>query len=269
MKCVKSVFIHSNETKVTKKVLAQLKEKLKAAGIVMHSSITKDTDMVICVGGDGTFLRLLRFQDFPEVPIVGINTGHLGFFQEFRQDELDLFIDCIKDGKYSIQSHRPLRVRVWQKNLPVISWYGINDVVVRKNASSIVHLKINIDNSFVEKFSGDGILISSPAGSTAYNYSVGGSIVDPRVEVIQVAPIAPMNTASYRSFTSSVLLPPDNTVSIFPEHSFMDKMLVIVDGAEYQINNMEKIFVDLSEKRINVVRHVKYDFWTNVKDKFF
>jgi NAD+ kinase len=269
MKSVRSVYIHSNDSKVTRATLPVLREKLLAAGIEILPDPKQRPDMMICVGGDGTFLRLLRYQNFPDVPVVGINTGHLGFFQEFMHDELDLCIKCISEGDYSLQSHRPLRVRVWQKNQSMITYYGINDIVVRKNASSIVHLKINIDRSFVEKFSGDGVLISSPAGSTAYNYSVGGAIVDPRVEVLQLAPIAPMNTASYRSFTSSVLLPPDNTITIYPEYKFIDKMLVIVDGAEYQMTNMEKLQVDLADRRIRVVRRSEYDFWTNVKEKFF
>ncbi len=269
MRNVRSVFIHSNDSKATKSTLPVLREKLTEAGIEIRQDIKQRPDMIICVGGDGTFLRLLRYQNFTDIPVVGINTGHLGFFQEFKHDELDLCIDCITTGNYSLQTHKPLRVRVWQKNQPVATFYGINDIVVRKNASSIVHLKINIDKSFVEKFSGDGILISSPAGSTAYNYSVGGAIVDPKVEVIQVAPIAPMNTASYRSFTSSVLLPPDNTVTIYPEYRYLDKMLVIVDGAEYQMTYVEKLLVDLADRHINVVRRSGYDFWTNVKEKFF
>ncbi len=269
MKSVRSVYIHSNDTKMTRSTLPVLREKLLAAGVEIRQDLQQRPDMIICVGGDGTFLRLLRFLKFADIPVVGINTGHLGFFQEFRHDELDLCISCITEGNYSLQTHRPLRVRVWQKNQSVVTHYGINDIVVRKNASSIVHLKINIDKSFVEKFSGDGVLISSPAGSTAYNYSVGGAIVDPRVEVLQLAPIAPMNTASYRAFTSSVLLPPDNTITIYPEYKYIDRMLVIVDGAEYQMTNMEKLLVDLADRHIKVVRRSEYDFWTNVKEKFF
>ena len=92
---------------------------------------------------------------------------------------------------------------------------------IKGSDSYSIHLNISIGGSFIERFSGDGLLIATPAGSTAYNYSLGGSIVDPRLKILQVTPIAPMNTTAYRSFTSSILLPSDLSLGVVPDLSLI------------------------------------------------
>ena len=267
MKNVRKVFVYGSDTQSTAQFMPLLTSGLESAGIVISDLLTGDVDMIVVVGGDGTFLRLLRDHDFPRIPIAGINTGHLGFFMEYMPEGLEDFITDIKTGDYSIHSHRPLQAVVTHSAGAPDVYKGINDVVIRKNASSIVHLDLSIGQNFIERFSGDGLLISTPAGSTSYNYSVGGGIVDPRVSVIQVSPIAPMNTTSYRSFTSDVILPPDMTVKIEPEHRGSSGV-VIVDGAEYWYDHLESISVSLISDEIFLVRKTDYSYWNWVAQKF-
>jgi NAD+ kinase len=134
--------------------------------------------------------------------------------------------------------------------------------------SRAIHLNISIGESFIERFSGDGILVSTPAGSTAYNYSLGGSIVDPRLTLLQVTPIAPMNTTAYRSFTSSVILPPDLSIRINPEYSGEQGLLIVPDGMEYLQQGVEEIYLEFSNSVVKLLRFENYDFWSKVKSKF-
>ncbi|HVI41345.1 MAG TPA: hypothetical protein VM577_11860, partial [Anaerovoracaceae bacterium] len=134
--------------------------------------------------------------------------------------------------------------------------------------SRAIHLNISIGDSFIERFSGDGILVSTPAGSTAYNYSLGGSIVDPRLNLLQVTPIAPMNTTAYRSFTSSVILPPDLSIRVNPEYSGDQGLLIVPDGLEYLHEGVEEIYMEFSESIVKLLRFENYDFWNKVKSKF-
>lgn len=267
MKEVRKVFIYGSDTESTAAFMPRLTAALDSSGITVSDVPGDDVDMIIVVGGDGTFLRLLRDWNFPRIPIAGINTGHLGFFMEYMPAELDLFISDMLSGNYSIHRHRPLQASVTHSGGKKDVYKGVNDVVIRKNASSIVHLDLSIGQNFIERFSGDGLLISTPAGSTSYNYSVGGGIVDPRVSVIQVSPIAPMNTTSYRSFTSDVILPPDMTVKIEPEHRGSSGV-VIVDGAEYWYDHLESISVSLISDEIFLVRKTDYSYWNWVAQKF-
>ena len=133
---------------------------------------------------------------------------------------------------------------------------------------NIVHLRLSVDGSSVEQFSGDGLIISSPAGSTAYNYSVGGSIVDPRAELMQIAPIAPMNTASYRSLSSGIIVPPGCELRVAPEGRTLGKALIVADGNTNPVEDFEGLTVTLSKKYVSIVRRGDYDFWGKVRDKF-
>ncbi|MPN44995.1 NAD kinase [bioreactor metagenome] len=134
--------------------------------------------------------------------------------------------------------------------------------------SRAIHLNISIGNSFIERFSGDGILVSTPAGSTAYNYSLGGSIVDPRLNLLQVTPIAPMNTTAYRSLTSSIILPPDLSIRIYPENNDNQGLLIVPDGKEFLHEGVEEIHMKFSESIVKLLRLESYDFWNKVKSKF-
>ena len=145
---------------------------------------------------------------------------------------------------------------------------GLNEITIKADKSRSIHLNLSLDNNFVERFSGDGILVATPAGSTAYNYALGGSIVDPRLSLLQVTPISPMNTTAYRSFTSSVVVPPETSINIYPEYTFENSILVVVDGTEYHFDEISAITVSFAEKTVNLLRFESYDFWNKVKTKF-
>lgn len=260
------VHIFTNEDHFSRETGELLKVKLEKSGFTVPGRFSEKTRLIVCVGGDGTLLSALRKYSFPELPFVGINTGHLGFFQELHPSQLDEFIFRFKKGEYSIQPLRTVRAAVKNSGEGDTEEYlGLNEVVIKGNRSQIVHLNISIGGSFIERFSGDGVLIASAAGSTAYNYALGGSIVDPRLELLQITPMAPMNTTAYRSFTSSVLLPADISVRIEPDKG--SDILMVVDGKEKRHGEAGEIILDLSPRIVRLVRFENYDFWNKVKTK--
>ena len=264
----KRIYIYANDSETSKATEKQLKRKLDKSGFYIMPQYDESADLMVCIGGDGTFLEAIHRYDFPAVPIIGINTGHLGFFQEIMPSMLDDFIFNYNQGKYSLQPLSTVKVCV-QANGEVYEHVGLNEVVIRGDSTYSIHLNISIGGSFIERFSGDGILIATPAGSTAYNYSLGGSIVDPRLKLLQVTPIAPMNTTAYRSFTSSILLPSDLSLGIVPDRiDDSCKLCVVCDGSSYEYKNIEEITVSFSDIEVNLMRFENYDFWTKVKSKF-
>mgnify|MGYP000500203747 CR=1 FL=1 len=181
-----------------------------------------------------------------------------------------MFISDYENRQYSIQELSTVKAMVTTLDGTCNSHLGLNEIVIKGRHSYSVHLDISIGGMSIERFSGDGILVATSAGSTAYNYSLGGSIVDPRLKLLQVTPIAPMNTTAYRSFTSSILLPSDLSLGVIPEHN--DDMIFIVnDGTETEYSNVKKIrrndlrnlctayeiqklrFLEQSENKISVV----------------
>ena len=221
----------------------------------------------MCIGGDGAFLAAVRMCNFPATPFVGVNTGHLGFFQEISPSQIDSFIENYKEKKYHIQRLKTVKADVAAGG-NITEHVGLNEIIVKGCASTSVHLFISIGGSFIEYFSGDGILVATPAGSTAYNYSLGGSIVDPRLSLLQITPIAPMNTTAYRSFTSSILLPSDLSLGITPEYGDGQEIIVCVDGVEFKYQNIGLINISFADTLINLIRFESYDFWSKVKTKF-
>lgn len=263
----KIITIRTNESDFSLETKKQLAEILQARGYTTTDEYTPQTELVVCIGGDGCLLKAVHICDFPDCPFVGINTGHLGFFQEVHPEDMEVFVDDYSCGNYTIQHMHTVNAAVTTVDKRVHHHIGLNEVVVKGKYSNSIHLDISIDGKPIEKFSGDGIVVATSAGSTAYNYSLGGSIVDPRIRLLQVTPIAPMNTTAHRSFTSSVLLPAELSLGVVPENTKND-ILVVNDGIENNYTNIKNIEITISDKIVNLIRFSDYDFWNKVKNKF-
>ena len=261
------ISLFTNETELSADVELLLRQKLTSRGYKVTEGYDEEAELLICIGGDGAFLRTMHRCDFPETPIVGINTGHLGFFQEVWPEDFDTFIEDYEHENYTIQKLGTVMGVATTADGTTNTHIGLNEIAITGSKSYTIHFDLSIGDKPIERFSGDGILVATSAGSTAYNYSVGGSIVDPRLNLLQVTPLAPMNTTAFRSFTSSIMLPSDLTLGIVPEES--DKIIYITnDGIENEYDNLKEIKVSISDKSVNLIRFSDYDFWSKVKDKF-
>ncbi|MDR3296049.1 MAG: NAD(+)/NADH kinase [Clostridiales Family XIII bacterium] len=268
---IRKVNIFANEEANSRTVKKRLKTKLEKAGFTVPAELDAGAELIVCIGGDGSLLTALAALDFPDIPIVGVNTGHLGFFQELRPGGLDEFIFRYKEKQYVIQELKTVKAEMVTDDGATVA-KGLNEIVIRGARSHVTQLNIFIGESFIETFRGDGILVASPAGSTAYNYALGGSIVDPRLDLLQVTPIAPINNSAYRSFTSSLLLPPHLSLNVFPEFSRNtlnkdEDILITADGAERTFSHVRQIHIGFSAERVQLLRFAHYDFWNKVKEK--
>ncbi len=258
-----NIFINKNE--MSQRIATEITEKMEALGAVRTEDET-EADLIFCIGGDGALLRLLRQYRFPKAPIVGINTGHLGFFQEITTDGIDEFIRMLQRGDYHIQENSGLTAEIMTKNGET-QITAINEIVIRGEGERLMHLDMSIGGNHVSRFSGDGILICTPAGSTAYNYSLGGVIVDPEVDMLQITPMAPVNNSAYRSFTSGIIVPTNKTIEIVPAGEGDRFAVVIEDGRIVVRDEVKKVTVRVAERKARIVRFSNYNFWSKVKDK--
>lgn len=264
---MKKVFVYKNDVPRTLEIADTLINKLCASGV----EITQDTDeadLIICVGGDGTLLNLMQNHEFPTVPVAGVNTGHLGFFQEIAPEKIDEFIKKFLSGDLTIQPYNIAKADITFEDGEEIAFRALNEFAIKGQGTHPVHLNISINESFIERFSGDGIIVSTPAGSTAYNYSLGGALVDPRLNLLQVAPMAPMNNTAYRSLTSSILLPANDSLIIEPCDEQSSSLSVLFDGQDKTFSSIKSIELCLSRRKINLVRFDGTTFWDKVKTKF-
>ncbi len=150
-----------------------------------------DANVAISFGGDGTFLRTARRLEDTEIPIAGINTGNLGYLAHFSLDETSLLLDGIKNNSLKIQPRKLIEVS--GKGIPAdFLCCALNEIAVQKDASaSMINVNVELDGFFLADYRADGLIISTATGSTAYNLSVGGPILQPELDCMVLAPVAP------------------------------------------------------------------------------
>ncbi len=263
----KKIFITSNPTQASQNALARLQHKLIEEGFQILDEITSEVDLIIAVGGDGAFINAVHEFNYPKAPIVGINTGHLGFLQDISPADIDKFISEYKAGEYYLMPISIVKAHI-DMGFDTEKIYALNELVIRNTIPRMIHLDMEINHSFIESFSGDGLLISTSTGSTAYNYSAGGSIVDPSLELLQITPLSPSNTNAYRSLTSSIVTAPDSIIEIIPQTQDRSSVQIVRDGFDMPFEEVRKITITSSKDKIQVLRLHNYDFWSKVTSRF-
>lgn len=186
------------------------------------------TDALVVLGGDGTFLRAARAVAEIDVPILGINLGKVGFLSKAEAGELDGVLAKIVDGRFTIDSRMTLDGRILRDGRPIdgARYVALNDIVVaRGSLARVCRLDVAIDDTHLATFIADGLVISSPTGSTGYSFSAGGPILDPVSRNLVVTPIA-----AYLSAIRSVVVSPIQTVRCTVVDAY--EALVSVDGRE-------------------------------------
>lgn len=185
-------------------------------------------DVAVSIGGDGTFLRTARWVGSKEIPIIGINTGHLGFLAEESLHDAGAVVDNLLSGDYFIEERSLLEVRASGDSLRqlVARWaYALNEVaILRRGNASMVSVHTFLDDIEIASYQGDGLIISTPTGSTAYNLSVGGPIVQPTAPCFVLSPIAP------HALTMRPLVVSDSHVIKTSVESRVDTYRVTLDG---------------------------------------
>jgi len=151
-------------------------------------------DLLIVLGGDGTFLSAARLIGGKSVPIIGVNLGSLGFLTEVTREEIYPVLDRVLKGDFEIEDRMMLDIKVLREGEKIAGHKVLNDVVVNKGAlARIIDLDVKINNQFVTSYRSDGLIISTPTGSTAYSLAAGGPIVYPSLHALILAPICPFN----------------------------------------------------------------------------
>lgn len=152
--------------------------------------LSKNCDVVISIGGDGTLLHTAYHSRFTQTPLVGVNFGKLGFLTEYDTDRIDDLITNLQKGNLIIEKRNTLQGKCLSEESD--SLYAINDIVIdRGKYPKMIEITIEIDNEHVSTFSADGIIIATPTGSTGYSLSTGGPIVNPQTKAITLSPISP------------------------------------------------------------------------------
>lgn len=229
-------------------------------GVISHS------ELVVCLGGDGTFLKVARKVYMKELPILGINLGNLGFLTEVDRNDIDLAIDQLFNNKYKIEERMMLEAAICRKGEAPVYDIALNDAVITRGAvSRIIHVKTYINDVFVDSFPGDGLIVSSPTGSTAYSLSAGGPIVDPDTDLLLITPICPHILYS-RSFVTNA----NSVVRAVVNEDFHHNAMVALDGQEgHEIRGGDIVEIRKSPYSIKLVRMNSRNFFNILRTKIY
>ncbi len=214
-------------------------------------SVIDGSDIIVCLGGDGTFLKVARKVYLKNIPMLGINLGSLGFLTEVDRNEIEDAVNCLIDGKFHIEERMMLEAVIRSNGKAIATDVALNDVVItRESVSRIMSIRTYINDTFIDIFPGDGLIVSSPTGSTGYTLSAGGPIVEPNVELIIVTPICPHLLYS-RSFVATG----DRVVKAVVDESYAHKAVVSVDGElGYEIKAGDVVEVRKSPHTVKFIK---------------
>ena len=220
-------------------------------------------DLIISLGGDGTLLNIAPLVERPDVPILGVNLGGLGFITEVAVDELEGVLSKTLDGDYEIEKRMTLEVRVSGKNNRPHKFRVLNDVVIAKGARSrIIDLETYVGDDYLCTYRADGLIISTPTGSTAYSLAAAGPILEPTLGAIVLSPICP------HTLTHRPIVVPSNAAIRVTLRSFGDTVILIPDGQPgVRLDNGDQVEARDYGLPVSLIKLASRSYYEILRDK--
>jgi NAD+ kinase len=268
--------LHSNDAvKMSKKLAEKLKAKrykiytapeqkqITGTELLVSSNDLKEMALVIVLGGDGTYLRAVRLLKGHSVPILGFNMGFLGFLTAHSVDDVFDTVEETLKNQMVLQTRSRLQISIKFKSGKRVSYNALNDVVIERGSfSQLISTALYFDNSLVNHIKADGLIISSPTGSTAYNLAAGGPILHPEVNAIVVTPVAP------HSLSTHPLIFPDNKKLRLHLDKNTSLAHLIVDGQKVlELSSEDEVTITRDAVDHYMIRKPHHNFFELLKEK--
>lgn len=255
------IFINTDSFK---DIAKKTEEKLIESASKLNISIVDDVscaDIVFSIGGDGTFLKTARLAD--EKPLIGINTGTLGYLTEINPENIEKTLKDLLDNNYYIEKRMMLEGKIIKSDGETITIpESLNEIAISKNVSGVVRFDAVVNGKLINSYTADGILICTPTGSTAYNLSCGGPIVDPTAEIITLTPIAP-----HTIINRSIVLSSDSVVEIRITELREDTVsYALYDGKSIEVVSGDTIQIKKSDKITRIVKLEDRSFIDTIRE---
>ena len=225
--------------------------------------ITSESDIVIVLGGDGTFLSVARLVKDYSIPIIGVNLGGLGFLTEVKLDEMYDILNDIFNGNYTINERMMLKASLFRGGEKISSYSVLNDVVINKGTlARIIELKTSVNDTFVTKYRADGLIVSTPTGSTAYSLAAGGPIIYPELNCIILTPICP------HTLTNRPLVVSGNDIITVELNSLDNDVMITLDGqVGFSLRDEDVVKVEKDEKKTLIISSPKKNYFETLRNK--
>lgn len=227
-----------------------------------HHQLVEHSETVIAIGGDGTIIHAAKYAAQLHKPVLGVNFGRVGFVANLEPNDLHL-LSKLFDGDYIIDERMMFEVTAVCGNKE-ISMYALNDVTVSRGAlSRMVELSVHLNDEFINSYRADGLILSTPTGSTAYSLSAGGPVIEPHMKCILLTPICP-----HSLFSRSVLFSDDSEVTITPCKNCSEDVYVTVDGTNsFKLEHNDRVTVKKAALTANFIKLNNKNFYRILNDK--
>ena len=253
---------HGVDVLIERDFYAQIANKMKT--FPTCKTINTDTlnaDLVISIGGDGTFLTTAACIGDKNIPILGINTGRLGFLADVAHEEIDTILQELLDGRYHVEERTVLELSTSdgsEKNYP----FALNEVaILKQDLSSMISIRASVNNEFLNTYQADGLIIATPTGSTAYSMSVGGPLLVPQAQNLIIAPVAS------HSLNVRPLIIPDSWYIDLEIDSRSKSFLISLDGRSQVMPQTTKLHIAKANYTIKVIKPLHHSFFKTLKNK--
>lgn len=238
----------------------RLSDYLRGKGIAIGEGeivdkLPADADAAISIGGDGTFLRTARWIGARAIPVLGINTGHLGFLANYSPSSTPELVEMLYRGEGVVEERLALKVIIeGECDAPDFS-YALNEVaILKEDTASMINVRVEVEGHYLADYLADGLLISTPTGSTGYSLSAGGAVISPTLEVMMVTPIAP-HTLTFRPF----IVNGDERIELRTT-SRAPRYRVSLDGESFLMPVGSKLIVQRADFMPRVIRRLDDSF---------
>jgi len=233
----------------------------KVAGLFTdHTNLPKELDFLFSLGGDGTFLETVNLVRESGIPVLGVNIGRLGFLSYISQENLAESLESVFSGNYDIEERMLLKVEV-SGNTPNDLDVALNEVRIYKNSGSLITIHVKVNDEFLSAYWADGLLLSTPTGSTAYNLSVGGPIVVPESNSFVLSPIAPHN------LTVRPLVLPDSAILQLSVDTRDPQFQLALDSRTIDLDVDTTVTIKKADFTLKMVRIENISFYSTLRNK--
>lgn len=245
---------------------ATLCEKMRICDLVGTQQAIKSCDLVISIGGDGTFLGAARLACMGNVPVLGVNSGRIGYLAELEKQDVNELTDILSHpDSWLFESRMMLSCDVVRDGTTVSRMTALNEIAVTKGVvSRMIDVDIRTSNTKICTYRADGFIVSTPTGSTAYAMSAGGPIIDPSIECLLTLPVCPYLAVN----ASPVIYSPQSVIEIVFADGKGNNAFVTADGKEsFELAEGDRVIVKRADESVKLLKHRKIDFCTllNIK----
>ncbi|MGM0409314.1 MAG: NAD(+)/NADH kinase [Bacillota bacterium] len=236
---------------------------LNSTNIASYSQLREEAELILLFGGDGTFLHTAHHFIGTDIPLLGVNLGSLGFMTDIEIKEFQATLKKLLAGDYHLENRMMIESKIIRNNNEVFHSQSLNDLVINRGANAgLIDIKLFINDELASSYNGDGLVIATPTGSTAYSLSAGGPIVNPRTEAIVITPICP-----HSLHVRPMVIGAKEEIEIVVNCK-IDDMKANSDGRDnFNLKNNDRLIINKSKKKIKVVKFSDQSFYSTLRKK--